>query len=78
MPKIYERNGNEIYEREFGDYERTLVAMADYANLGFKENLERLAEVSLWKEIFEAAKTNPALQAELDRVKVTWALIKDE
>lgn len=72
MPKIYESpdGGNTIYERESGQMDRTLV----------KENktlIEQIRESAMWGEINRMARTNPGLQAELDRVIMFYNLIKN-
>jgi hypothetical protein len=78
---IYERNGDEVYAREFGETDRTLI--------GYKHNIpdsrtddgrplfEHLKEDKLWGEIRRAALTNTALQAALDRAILIYHLSKD-
>ena len=66
---IYERVNDVIYAREEGKIERREVGR-DY-NL-----LAEIQEDKLWGEIRRAAKTNPALQSELDRVIMLYQLIK--
>lgn len=67
---IYERVGDVVYAREEGKLERKEVGR-DY-NLH-----EKLQEDKLWGEIRRTAKTNPALQAELDRAIMLYYLIRD-
>jgi len=67
---IYERVDDVVYARESGSTVRTEVGR-DY-NLH-----ERIMEDKLWGDIRRAAKTNPALQEALERVKVTYYLTKD-
>jgi len=77
---VYERNGDEVYAREFGETDRTLV--------GYKYDPfnppkspptlhEQIMESKLWGEIHREAKTNPALQKALDRVIMIYRLSKD-
>lgn len=70
VPYIYENVNGDIYAREFGKSERILV--------GIDENRTRarLQEQQLWDDILVDAKTNPALQQALDRVKIIYELSK--
>lgn len=81
---IYERQGEVVYAREFGADPSTRVAIGwDWEP---EDNPARVRgamrssvlENQLWYEIRTAAKTHPALQAELDRVITMYHLIKDE
>lgn len=65
---IYERVNDVIYAREEGKTERREVGR-DY------DLLAQMQEDKLWGEIRRAAKTNPALQSELDRVIMFYQLI---
>ena len=82
---IYERNGEEVYAREFGKTDRTLI--------GYKYEMENkpdprtddgrplhehLMEHKLWGEIHREAKTNPTLQKALDRAIMIYRLSKDK
>ena len=72
MPTIFESpdRGETVYAREQGSIDRYLV----------KENIsmrDQIRESQLWGNIHQAAKTNPALQEALDRVKVTYYLTAD-
>jgi hypothetical protein len=72
---VYESpdGGETIYSREDGETKRTLVSESEK-----KRTLhEDLMESKLWGDIHRAALTNPALQAALNRVKVTYYLTKD-
>jgi hypothetical protein len=80
---IYERQGEVVYAREFGADPSTRVAIGwDWEP---EDNPARVRsamrssvlENQLWYEIRTAAKTHPALQAELDRVITMYHLIKD-
>lgn len=68
---IYERVNDVIYAREAGKTERREVGR-DY-NL-----YAQMQEDKLWGEIRSAAKTNPTLQTELDRVIMLYQLIKQQ
>jgi hypothetical protein len=71
---IYERADGVTYAREFGASDRTAIGW-DYDT---KLKLDGLKEDKLWGEIRRAAKTNPALQIELDRVIMLYHLSKKE
>jgi hypothetical protein len=82
---IYERNGEEIYAREFGDTERKLIGYKyemegkpDPRTNDGRPLHEHIMEDKLWGEIRRAAKTNKALQKALDRVKILYRLSKDD
>ena len=66
---IYERVNDVIYAREEGKTERWEVGR-DY------DLYAQMQEDKIWGEIRRAAKTNPALQSELDRVIMLYELIK--
>lgn len=68
---IYERVNDVIYAREEGKTERKEVGR-DY------DLHAEIMENKLWGEIRRAAKTNPALQSELDRVIMLYQLIKKQ
>jgi hypothetical protein len=74
MPaKIYESpdGGWTVYERAVGSMTRTLIN-------DDRNSLQRqLKEDQLWSQIRSLARTNPALQDQLDRVIVYYNLIKD-
>lgn len=74
---IYERADGIVYAREFGSTERKIVGY-DYDGTGaeLEKGLERLHEDRLWSEIRRVARTNPALQEALDRVKILYELSK--
>jgi hypothetical protein len=71
---VYERADGVTYAREFGSNDRTAIGW-DYDT---KCKLDGLKEDKFWGEIRRAAKTNPALQEALDRVKVIYELSKHE
>ena len=79
---IYERNGEEIYAREFGDKERKLIGYQYENSVDPRTNdgrplHEHMMEDKMWGEIRRLARTNATLQEELDRVVATYHLIKD-
>lgn len=77
---IYERNGDEVYAREFGATERTLIGYdykPDPRTPDGRPLREHIMEDKLWGEIRRAAKSNPALQKALDRAIMIYRLTKD-
>ena len=82
---IYERNGDEVYAREFGETERTLVGYKyemenkpDPRTNDGRPLHEHLMESKMWGEIRRMAPTNPALQKALDRAIMIYRLSKDK
>ena len=78
---IYERNGEEIYARETGQTDRTLIGYqyenkVDPRTKDGRPLHEHLKEDKLWGEIRRAAKTNKALQSVLDRAILVYHLSK--
>ena len=78
---IYERNGEEIYARESGKTERTMIGYQYENKIDPRTNdgrplYEHLKEDKLWGEIRRAAKTNKALQSVLDRAILVYHLSK--
>jgi hypothetical protein len=69
---VYERIGDITYAREVG------TASNSRFEIGRSVGQQDLDEHNLWIEIRRAAKTNATLQAEMDRVKILYYLIKDE
>lgn len=69
---IYESpdHGNTVYRREVNTNVRETYKLWDIVADAQKEQQER----ELWKNIFEAAKTNPTLQDALDKCKVIYRL----
>jgi hypothetical protein len=79
---VYERNGEEIYARESGKTERTLVGYQyenkiDPRTSDGRPLIEHIRDDKLWGEIRRAATTNPALQKALDRAIMIYRLSKD-
>lgn len=81
---IYERNGEEIYAREFGETKRKLIGYKyemegkpDPRTNDGRPLHEHIKESKMWGEIRRMAPTNPALQSALDRVIMIYRLSKD-
>jgi hypothetical protein len=77
---IYERNNGEVYAREFGKTDRTLVGYnytPDSRTPDGRPLHDHIMESKLWGQIRQEAKTNPALQKALDRVIMIYRLSKD-
>jgi hypothetical protein len=75
---IYERDGKNVYAREVGSRDRTLIGYDYDGSMDIRNGLDRIKEDRLWNEILVAAKTNPALQEAMDRVKVIYELSKKD
>ena len=74
---IYERNNGEVYAREFGSTERKLIGY-EYGNGQRTSGQAELDDHNEWIKIRLEAKTNPALQKAVDRVKLLYKLSKDK
>ena len=74
---IYERADGVIYAREHGANPNTRIVVG-YESPQDYERVTGSNEDKMWANIRRAAKTNPALQEALDRVKVIYELSKDE
>jgi hypothetical protein len=79
---IYERNGEEIYAREFGSDSSTRQIIGYDHKLDSRTNdgrplYDRIMEDKMWGEIRRMAPTNPALQKALDRAIMIYRLSKD-
>ena len=79
---IYERNGEEIYAREAGNTERTMIGYQyenkpDPRTNDGRPLFEHIKEDKLWAEIRRGEKTNKALQSALDRAILVYHLSKD-
>jgi hypothetical protein len=86
---IYERNGNEVYAREFGadPADRVLVGYRYDPVTGHKIDYDKrtsdgrplfdhLMEDKMWGEIRRAARTNPTLRDALERAIMIYKLTK--
>jgi hypothetical protein len=79
---VYERNGEEIYARETGKTDRTLIGYqyenkVDPRTHDGRPLYEHMKEDKLWGEIRRAARTNTALQEAMERVILIYYLSKD-
>jgi hypothetical protein len=81
---IYERNGDEVYAREFGETDRTLIGyryeMEDKPDPRTSDGrplYQHIKEDKLWGEIRRAARTNSTLHAALERAILIYHLSKD-
>jgi hypothetical protein len=73
---VYERHDGVVYARKFGDPPNQRFEIGrDYDSQSVFDDLQ---EARLWGEIHRAAKTNPALQDAVDRVKLVYALGKQD
>ena len=79
---IYERNGDEVYAREFGQSEKQLIGYKyetpDPRTNDGRPLREHIMEDKLWGEIRREAKTNITLQKALDRAIMIYRLSKDK
>lgn len=76
---IYEKANGVTYAREFGATEREAIGWDHDARTSDGRPLsDHLMEDKLWGEIRRAAKTNPALQAALDRAIIIHHLSKKD
>ena len=85
---IYERADGVTYAREFGADPSTREAIGwnydptqpnfDPRTSDGRPLFEQIQESKLWGEIRRAARDNPALQAAIDRVIITYHLSKDK
>ena len=89
---IYERDGRQIYDREFGSSNRKLIGYdydpvsghkIDYENYDSRTPdgsplHEHLKEAQMWGEIRREAKTNVTLQKALDRAIMIYKLSKEK
>ena len=79
---VYERNGEEIYARETGKTDRTLIGYqyenkVDPRTHDGRPLYEHMKEDKLWGDIRREARTNTALQEAMDRVILIYHLSKD-
>lgn len=74
---IYERANGVVYARESGSLDREAIGWEYDPATG-----SRVADIARagqeWREILEHAKSNPALQEAIDRVKLLYHLSKKE
>lgn len=82
MQYIFERDGEYIYKREFGQSERTFVgnvydSQIDPRTYDGRPLHDHIEEDKLWGEIRRAARTNEVLHSALERVKILYHLSKN-
>lgn len=71
----YEYENNSVYAREAGSNERQQIG---YKYDSYMENIAIDYELeTVWKDIIQESRTNPALQKALDHVKILYHLSKD-
>ena len=82
---VYERNGDEVYAREFGEKDRTLIGYKyemenkpDPRTNDGRPLREHIMEDKMWGEIRREARTNITLQKALDRAIMIYRLSKDK
>ena len=80
---VYERNGEEIYARETGELDRTLIGYQYENKIDPRTDdgrplHEHMMDDQLWGQIRRAARTNPSLQKALERAKIIYYLSKKE
>jgi hypothetical protein len=79
---IYERDKDEVYAREFGKTDRTLIGYKyekpDPRTDDGRPLFEHIREEKMWGEIRRMAKTNVTLQKALDRAIMIYKLSKDK
>ena len=78
---IYERDGGVIYAREIGSHPNTRQEVGwgyDPRTSDGRPLHDHLMDDKLWGEIRRAARTNPALQEELDRVIIFYRLLEKD
>lgn len=74
MTHIYENVNGVIYRRDFGAQNRKIIG---YESLTAYNRANGLDDAALWQDICQTAKTNQALQSELNRVIMFYRLIKE-
>ena len=81
---IYERNGEEVYAREFGETDRKLIGYKyemegkpDPRTDDGRPLIDHIREDKLWGAIRREAKTNSALHEALERAILIYHLSKD-
>jgi hypothetical protein len=78
---IYERNGDEIYAREFGETDRKLIGYdykPDPRTSDGRPLRDHIMEDKLWGEIRRRARTHPGLAEELERVIIFYRLLEED
>jgi hypothetical protein len=73
-PQIFERVGNVVYAREFGDIKRY---MTKESREKFEKEQQTQQENAMWEDIRNTAKTNKALQSALEQCIIIYKLSKE-
>ena len=74
MTKIYERVDDIVYQREFGELDRTPT---EESQKRLDQNLAKLKEDRLWGEIRRAAEHNKTLQHALEQCIIIYKLSEE-
>lgn len=75
---VYERDGKTVYAREAGAPPETRRVVGWDYDPANNPGIAKIRHEFLWGDIFEEAKTNPALQKALDQCIVLYHLSKDK
>ena len=70
---VYEKADGVTYAREFGSNDRRVIGW----DFNYRESQDPGTEKGLWDDIFEQAKSNPALRHALDQCKIVYYLSKE-
>lgn len=73
---IYEKANGVTYAREMNAHPGDRIVIGWDHDL--KEQEERTNRIKLWDQIYQDAKTNPALQEAIERVIIVYELQKGE
>jgi hypothetical protein len=73
--KIYESpdGGKTVYSREIGKTEKTL----EWVDSDFMKSLAESMELEQWRDILKEAEKSETLKKDIERVKITYHLIKN-
>jgi hypothetical protein len=74
---IYERVGDTVYAREAGAPPESRQAVGWDYDPASNPHFNRIRQQALWDQIFEEAKSNPALQKALEQCIIIYNLSKD-
>lgn len=73
--KIYESpdGGKTVYSRKIGKTEKTL----EWVDSDFMKSLAESIELEQWRDILKEAEKSETLKKDIERVKITYHLIKN-
>lgn len=73
--KIYESpdGGKTVYSRDFGKSEKKL----EWVDSDFIKSLTESLELEQWRDILKEAEKSETLKKDIERVKITYHLIKN-